>query len=78
MVGLTGVISMEVKVAAVTVSVVSALTLLAGSVAVIVVVPAAMAAANPLLALSLLTVATEVSLELQVTEAVISWVVLSE
>ena len=76
--GLTGVISMEVKVAAVTVSVVSALTLLAGSVAVIVVVPAAMASANPLLALSLLTVATEVSLELQVTEAVISWVVLSE
>ena len=70
--GLTGVISMEVKVAAVTVSVVSALTLLAGSVAVIVVVPAAMASANPFLALSLLTVATEVSLELQVTEAVIS------
>ena len=76
--GSAGVMSMAVKVAAVTVSVVSALTLLAGSVAIIVVVPAATALAKPLLALSLLTVATEVSLELQVTEAVISWVLLSE
>jgi hypothetical protein len=76
--GFAGVTSMEVNVAAVTVRVVLELIVLVGSVAVIVTDPGATAFANPLVALSLLIVAIVVSLELQVTEAVISCVVLSE
>ena len=63
---------MEVNVAAVTVSVVSELMLLTGSVAVMVTLPGAIPSAKPSLPLALLIVAVAVSLELQVTDAVIS------
>ena len=76
--GFVGVICMVVNVAVVTINVVVELILLAGSVAVIVTVPGSIPSATPLLALSLLMVAIVASLESQVTEAVISWVVLSE
>jgi hypothetical protein len=70
--GFAGVTSMEVNVAAVTVSIVVELIVLVGSVAVIVTEPGATAFAKPLLLLSLLMVATVVSLEVHVTKAVTS------
>ena len=72
MLGLAGVTVMEDRVAEVTVRVV--LPEILPEVAVIVAVPAATAVARPLL----LTVATDVLDELQVTCAVISWLVPSE
>ena len=76
--GFVGVICMVVNVAVVTINVVVELILLAGSVAVIVTVPGSIPSATPLLALSLLMVATAVSLELHVTDDVRSWVLASE
>jgi len=70
--GLAGVTEMEDRVAEVTVRVV--LPVILAEVAVMVVVPAATAVARPLL----LTVATDVLDELQVTCGVISWLVPSE
>ena len=73
MLGVAGVTSIEVSVGAVTVRVVEPEML--PDVALIVVVPAATAVASPD---KLPIVATVVSDELQVTEVVISFVVLSE
>ena len=73
MLGLTGVTDMEDRVAEVTVRVVAPRDR-PGKVAVMVAVPAATAVARPVL----LTVATDVLDELQVTCVVISWLVPSE
>ena len=76
--GSVGVISMETKLASVTLSVVLPLSPLAESVAVIATLPAATALARPLLAASLPTVAIVSSADVQSTCAVMSWVVKSE
>jgi len=76
MLGFVGSTSTDTSVAAVTVSVV--LPEIPPNVAVIVVDPAAAAAASPLEPAELLTVATVVDEEVQVTEAVIFWLLLSE
>jgi hypothetical protein len=70
--GFAGVTSMETRVAAVTVNAVEPLT--EPEVAVMVVEPIAALEARPLDPLALLTVATAVLEELQVTEVVRSWV----
>ena len=72
--GLVGVTSIEVKTAALTVSVDEPLMLLAGSMAVMVVEPTEALVARPSLPAALLTAATAVLEELQVTELVRSWV----
>jgi hypothetical protein len=76
--GASGVICMEVNVAEVTVSDVVALIPLAGSIAVMVTLPAAKASVSPLESLALLMEAILELLEVHVTKAVISWVLLSE
>jgi hypothetical protein len=76
--GLAGVTAMETSVGAVTVSVVVPCTLVAGSVAVIVVEPVATDVAMPAEAPALLMVATDGADELQVTDAVRFCVVLFE
>jgi hypothetical protein len=73
--GFGGLTSMPVSTALVTVSVVEPLTLVAGSSAVIVVVPVPMALATPLLPDTFEIVATEVTDELHVTAEVMSAVV---
>jgi hypothetical protein len=75
MLGLVGVTVRETRVAGVTVSVVDADTPL--KVALIVVEPALTDVASPFEPAALLMVATPVDEELQVTEAVRSWVELS-
>jgi hypothetical protein len=76
MLGLDGVITRDTSVAGVTVSV--ALADMLPDVAVIVVEPAATGVASPFEPVVLPIVATDVADELQVTDAVRSWVVLSE
>jgi hypothetical protein len=76
MLGFVGSTSTDTSVAVVTVSVV--LPEIPPNVAVIVVDPAATAVARPLEPAVLLTVATVVNEELQATEAVMSWLLLSE
>jgi hypothetical protein len=75
-----GVIAMDRIVADVTVSVVLPDTLVAGSVAVMVVEPGVIDVAKPAKpeTISLLMSATDVSDELQIIKSVTSWVVLSE
>jgi hypothetical protein len=76
MLGLVGVTARETSVAGVTASVVEADT--PPEVALIVVEPVATEVASPFEPAALLTVAIPVDEELQVTDAVRSWVVLSE
>ncbi len=76
MLGLMGVTAMDNSMAGVTVSVV--VPWIVPDVAVIVVDPVATEVANPLDPPALLIAATPVSEELQVTDAVKSWVVLFE
>ena len=76
MLGLVGVTSMDVSVAAVTVNVVDPETL--PRVAVMVLLPTATDVAKPMELVALLMVALVILEELQVTDAVISCVVLSE
>ncbi len=76
MLGAVGVTSIDTSVADVTVRVV--LPDLPDKVAVMVTDPAAIGVASPLEPAVLLTAATALSDELQVTDAVRSWVVLSE
>ena len=76
MLGLVGVTSMDVSVAAVTVNVVDPETL--PRVAVMVLLPTATDVARPMELVALLMVALVILEELQVTDAVISCVVLSE
>ena len=75
--GLNGVIAMEMRAALVTVSVVVPGTFVAGSRALIVVVPAETDVARPRDPFALLMAATDISEELQVTDAVTSCVELS-
>ncbi len=76
--GLAGVTARDTNTAGVTVNVVLSLIIVAGSIAVMVTLPTATLLARPSLPEALLIAATPVSDELQVTEVVMSWVLVSE